>query len=125
MARRGSGMPQISAAFAGWTSRITLIKRVESVVDGFVQNTDTNISFYGTIQPLSPREIELKPEGQRSFTWLQIHCRAQALTLIPHDRITYQGKWYKVMAIKDYSLNGYVEYHLCQDFQNGGDSCNP
>lgn len=119
-------MPQISAAFAGWTSRITLIKRVESVVDGFVENTDMPISFYGTIQPLSPREIELKPEGQRSFTWLQIHCRAQALTLIPHDRITYQGKWYKVMAIKDYSLNNYVEYHLVQDYQDrGGAPCNP
>ena len=64
-------MPRITSAFNGWQSRITLLRHNETVdVNGFVDDTAQKLSFYGTIQPLKPREIELKPEGQRSFTWL-------------------------------------------------------
>lgn len=115
-----SGMPQISAAFAGWTTKLLLVKRVEVVVDGFVQYNDTPIKFYGTMQPLSARDISLKPEGQRSWTWLQMHCFARSIELIPGDRIRWNGDNYKVMAQNDYSLNGYIEYHLVREFQDGG-----
>lgn len=113
-----SGMPQISAAFAGWMTNISLLKHTESVVNGFVKSTQNTILFYGTIQPLSPRSLALKPEGQRSWTWLQIHARALSLNLIPGDKITWSGDIYKVMELLDYSLNGFVEYHLVKDFQN-------
>ena len=121
MARKtSSGMPQINAAFSGWFSRITLLKNIDEVNNGIVTKKKIPISFYGTIQPLSAREISLKPEGQRSWTWLQIHCKAQATLLIPGDQITYSGDIFKVMGLKDYSLNGYVEYHLARDYQTGG-----
>lgn len=129
MVKKGqsSGMPQMKAAFAGWTTRITLLKHTETTSTasdprgpGIVDIVQTAICFYGTIQPLSPRAIALKPEGQRSFTWLQIHCTANATTLIPGDRLTWNGSEYKVMEMKDYSLNNYVEYHIIRDYQNGG-----
>jgi hypothetical protein len=115
-----SGMPQISAAFAGWMTKITLLKHTEQVVDGFVKIQQIPICFSGTIQPLSNRAIALKPEGQRSWTWLQIHCFATEIELIPGDRLTWNGDIYKVMELKDYSLNGYIEYQLTRDFQTGG-----
>jgi hypothetical protein len=120
MSRKSSGMPQISAAFSGWTSRLTLIKETETVTNGIVSKQQLPISFYGTIQTLSPRAIVLKPEGQRSWTWLQIHCSANATTLIPNDRIIWNGDKYKVMEMKDYRLNNYVEYHIIRDYQTGG-----
>lgn len=110
----------MSAAFAGWFTKITLLKHVEKVVNGFVQKNDIPISFRGTIQPLSARAIALKPEGQRSWTWLQIHCLATAVELIPGDQLTWNENLYKVMELKDYSLNGYIEYHIVKDFQTGG-----
>jgi hypothetical protein len=115
-----SGMPQIGAAFAGWATKITLLKHVEKVVDGIVIANDIPISFSGTLQPLSARAIALKPEGQRSWTWLQIHCFARAVNLIPGDQVVWNGDIYKVTEIKDYRLSGYIEYHLAKDFQQGG-----
>ena len=112
-------MPQIGAAFGGWTNRIIMARIKETVVDGFVQLEEKPIYFYGTIQPLSPREIELKPEGQRSFTWLQIHCASRALNLIPGQKIKWNGKVYKVMARLDYDLNGFLEFHVVQDYKEG------
>ena len=114
-----SGQPQLTRAFAGWKQKITLAVRRESVVDGLLVTKDDRIEFRGMIQPLSLRQLALKPEGQRSFTWLQIHALASSLNLRPSDRILYNGKFYKVMAQNDYSLNGYIEYHAVYDYQEG------
>lgn len=115
-----SGMPQMCAAFSGWATKIILLKHTETVVDGFVEISETPIYFRGTIQPLSARAIALKPEGQRSWTWLQVHCLATSCPLLPGDKVSWNGDIYKVMAQNDYSLNGYIEYHLVKDFQTGG-----
>lgn len=113
-------MPQISAAFSGWMEKITLLKHTETVVNGFVQKNDIPICFQGTIQPLSPRALMLKPEGQRSWEWLQIHAFATAVDLLPGDYLTFGPNRYKVTEAKNYGLNGYFEYHMVRDFQTGG-----
>lgn len=116
-------MPQMRAAFGGWTTKITMIKRSQSVVNGLVIETDHPLTFKGTVQPLSPRSLMLKPEGQRSWTWLQVHCLAStALNLKPNDRVVFNGELFKVMADLDYSLNNYIEYHLVKDYQGNGAS---
>lgn len=71
-----SGMPQMGRAFAGWTQKITLTHRIQNIVEGLVNYANYNFTFSGTIQPLSPKQIALKPEGQRAWEWLQIHCQA-------------------------------------------------
>lgn len=106
----------MGAAFLNWFKRISVVKIVQSVVDGLVVETETAITFEGVIQPLSPEKIELKPEGQRSWVWLQIHCKAGSLNLNDNDKIVYNGNRLKVMGKLDYSLNGFVEYHAVQDY---------
>lgn len=112
-----SGMPQMTRAFGGWQSKITMARRKQTILNGLVTNVDTPFSFQGTVQPLSARQIALKPEGQRAFTWLQVHCFSSNANLSTNDRVIYNKAAYKVMALKDYSLNGYIEYHLVEDFQ--------
>lgn len=114
-----SGMPQMGAAFAGWTSRITLSKITEVIKDGLVSSVSEEICFNGVIQPLSAEKILLKPEGQRSFQWLQIHCFATKNNLATNDRIVYNGRKFKIMAEYDYSLDNFIEYHAIQDFEDG------
>lgn len=117
-----SGMPQMFAAFLGWGSRITVQIVRQTVIDGLVTQTKTPYSFQGTVQPLKPQEIALKPEGQRSWEWLWIHCLRGPLNLTTNDIITYNGKEYKVMAVKDYSLNNFIEYHLVANY-SPADNC--
>lgn len=78
----------------------------------------TAITFRGVIQPLQPKTIALKPEGQRAWEWLQIHCFSGPLNLDDDDQIIWQGRNYKVMGVYNYELNGYIEYHLVRDYQN-------
>ncbi len=112
-----SGMPQMRSAFKGWTKRINLVRITQQVVRGQVTDQEENFYFDGTIQPLDPEQIALKEEGQRSFEWLQIHITNGGQQLETNDRIIYNGDPYKVMAVKDYQLNNYREYHLIKDYE--------
>lgn len=116
-----SGMPQMRRAFVGWTTKITLrvIKQYVNNDTGYVQAIEKDHCFAGTIQPLDPEKIKLKPEGQQSWEWLQIHCVTGDFNLTTNDRIIYCGVKFKVMARYDYSLNNFIEYHLIKDFEDG------
>jgi hypothetical protein len=112
-------MPQITSAFRGWLSKITITKVFQKIEnDGLVSDSEQSITFEGTVQPLSPQKLMTKPEGLRSWEWLQIHCFSSSLNLATNDIIVWKCKKYKVMGKLDYSLNGYVEYHAIEDFKN-------
>lgn len=112
-----SGMPNVGSALSGWGMSLTLIVIRQEIVEGFVRDIPKSVKFNGVIQPLSPRKIELKPEGQRAWKWLQIHCREGSLKLKPGDKIDWLGEKFKLMADNDFSLNGFVEYHVVKDYQ--------
>jgi len=109
-------IPQIQVALNGWESGIDLIKITQTVVDFETVETEVISSFKGVIQPLGPEKLNIKPIELRSWKWLQIHTRTE-LSLETNDRIQYAGERYKVMETLDYSLNGYFEYHVIEDFE--------
>ena len=112
-----SAMPQLKAVFTGWPVPITLQRITQTIVNGLRSQSKETISFKGVIQPLSKEELDLKPEGQRSWEWLQIHATAGETNLKTNDIIEYVGDDYKIMAKKDYTLNGYIEYHMVRDYE--------
>lgn len=107
----------MSAAFSGWTMPITLVVIKQRIIEGFNKDVGSNKTFNGTIQPLSPKQLILKPEGERAWEWIMIHCETGELLLDDGDRIVYNGKTYKVMGNNDYSLNNFNEYHLVRDYE--------
>ena len=113
-----SNMPQIGAALSAWQRSITLQKRTQNIDDfGVVTYANVDFTFMGTVQPLSPKQIELKPEGQRAWTWLQIHMQTGSLKLNVNDQILINNVIFKIMALRDYSQNGYIEYHAVYEYQ--------
>lgn len=112
-----SGMPNMANTLNGWETTITLIKITQNIVEGDLVPTETNITFQGVIQPLKTEQLMAKPEGQRSWEWLWIHVKSGSLNLMTGDKIKFNNKRYKVMGVKDYSLNGFVEYEIVRDYQ--------
>lgn len=101
----------------GWEVPLSLIKITQNVVEGDLQTTETKIDFMGVFQPLKMEALQSKPEGQRSWEWVWIHAKAGSLNLQSADKIIFNSKRYKVMSVKDYSLNGFIEYELVADYQ--------
>lgn len=117
-----SGMPQMNAAFSGWMKKISLVVITQQQINGFMKDIESAVTFQGTIQPFSDKQLMLKPEGERAWMWYQIHAIAGQLNLDTNDKIIYDGVRYKVMALRDYSLNNYIEYHVIRDYQKGAKS---
>lgn len=114
-----SGMPQMANTLNGWEVPLLLIKVTQNVVDGDLVTTEQSIKFQGVWQPLKDEALELKPEGQRSWEWIWIHAKSSELNLETADKVKFKNKRYKVMSKKDYGLNGFVEYQLCRDYEEG------
>lgn len=112
-----SNMPQMDETLNEWFYPVTLIKITETVVDYEVVQTPEYIRFNGVIQPLKPQEISLKPEEQRSWNWLQVHAPVY-VKLKTGEKLLYNAIRYRVMALKDFSMNGFYEYHLVQDYED-------
>ena len=109
-------IPKIQFVLNGWESPITLIKITQAKVDFEVVNTQEQISFQGAIQPLNAEALKIGPLEMRSWEWLMIHTRIN-IELQTNDLIEYEGKQYKLMFEKNYSLNNYYEYHLVKNYE--------
>lgn len=110
-----SGMPQMSTTLYGWEVPLTLVKITQNIVEGNRVDTEEHLSFKGVWQPLKDEDLQFKPQGQRSWEWIWIHAVSGSLNLQTQDKVIFNKKRYKVMAVKDYSLNGFIEYQLVRD----------
>lgn len=111
-------IPRIQFALKGWQSQITLKKIQQAIVGGYLQNTTTSIiSFKGVLQPLKPQALMLKPLETRAWKWYTIHT-SENVSLAINDLVDYGGKEFKVMEKIDYSLNGFFEFHLVENYDS-------
>ena len=92
------------------TKTVSAFQLIETVVD---------ISFHGIIQPLSGKQIAMKPEGQRQWNWIMVHSDLR-LSLQIDDVVIFLGEQYRVQNKKNYSLYKYKYYELVQDWLNAG-----
>lgn len=113
-----NGMPNMTNTLNGWEVPLSFIKITQSIVDGDVVKTETPINFMGVWQPLRDEELQFKPENQRSWSWYWIHAKSGTVELQTQDKFLFKNKRYKVMAVKDYSLNGFIEYHVIRDYED-------
>lgn len=111
-------MPDNSQAVMRLLSPLIFEKLQITNVNGLAQKVAIYIKTLASIQPLSSRALLVKPEGQRSWKWFQIHT-ATNVDLTNNDRIKIRGILYKVMAKFDYSRNGFFEFHVVTDFEGG------
>lgn len=112
-------VPDVSGALTDWFQPMvfTLVAKLTEAFQ--VVETPIDYKFRGVIQPFTPRQLLLKPEGERAWTWFTLHSDV-SLILQVDDVVTYLGKQTRVMGRKDYSLYGYVEYELVQDWTGAG-----
>jgi len=112
-----NGLPQMRNTLTGWEVPLNLIKITQSIVDGDVVKAEETINFLGVWQPLRDDELQFKPEGQRSWSWYWIHAKSGTLNLQTQDKIIFQGQRYKVMAVKNYNIYGYITYEIVLDYE--------
>lgn len=112
------GLPNMTMTLNNWEQPITLIKVLQDIVKGDLVTTQQELKFQGVVQPLSAERLQLLPEGQRSWEHLLIHVKSGVLDLQTADKVLYNKKRFKIMAVKDYAAYGFCEYELIRDFES-------
>ena len=110
-----SPLPRMATTILGWFRPLALVRRITQIVDREAVITEVKQSCLGVVQPLSNRELVMKPEGQRSWKWNMLHTSTN-IELSPGEDFSINGKNYRVMSDKGYSDYGYVYYELVQDY---------
>lgn len=117
-AKNGS-TPDVSGALQDYYQDLTFTLLTKTVQGFQVVESANPIEFRGTIQPYSARQLMMKPEGQRAWTWYYMHSDP-VVTLQVDDVVLWNGKQTRVMSRKDFGLYGYCEYSLVQDWTGSG-----
>lgn len=112
-------VPDVSGAMQDYFQPMTF-EPLQKTVTGFqVVENGTPYNFRGMIQPFTDRQLLLRPEGERAWTWFQLFADP-VLTLQVDDVVLYKGIQTRVMSRKDFALYGYVQYNLVQDWTGAG-----
>lgn len=112
-------VPDVSGAMQDYFQPVTF-KQLTKTVTGFqVVENSNNWTFQATIQPFTQRQLMLRPEGERAWTWFLMHAQP-SVTLQVDDVVLWGDKQTRVMSRKDFAMYGYVEYSLCQDWTGSG-----
>lgn len=83
------------------TQDFQIIEKVTNIID-----------FVGVLEPIPPRKLLVKPEGQRTWKWFTLYATQELeLDWVISDE---QLKIYRVMSRTDWSQAGYVEYELTE-----------
>ncbi len=112
-------VPDMSSALSDWYQPMTFGVITKVISDFQVIESIVDTQFMGVWQPLTGRDLVMKPEGQRAWSWWMLHADL-AIDLKVDDIIIYLTKQYRVMAKKNYSLYQYQYYELVEDYINSG-----
>lgn len=117
---QSGSIPNMGTALLDWFQYITFGQITKTTVGFQVSEALMNINFWGIVQPLSGRQLNMKPEGQRKWNWIEVFAQASpagaVLDLSIDDVIVYLGIQYRVMTRRQYALYSYVYYEFAQDY---------
>lgn len=112
-------VPDVSDVLLDWFQKMTFDVVIKTVSGFELVETTTPVEFQGVIQPLSGKQLMIKPEGQRAWNWMLLHADP-SLSLEPDDIVIYLGVRYRVYQQKQYDIYGYREYQLAEDYTGTG-----
>lgn len=118
-----SPVPNVETALSGVLEPLTFyrITKVQNQQTGAIMESAKRIDTSGSVQPLKVRELAIKPEGERSWTWLKLFCLPEVI-LAPRDVVKIEGVKYRVMGSKPWAAKGYMYYELVDDYTLGNPS---
>lgn len=113
-------LPDVSGALLEWFQPLIFTKITKETVNFQLRETQTEVNTFGVIQPLSGRNLQMKPEGQRKWDWQQLHAAIGTPLAVDDIVVSVNLKDgntpYRIMSKKDYSAYGYIVYELQEDY---------
>ena len=109
-------MPNMRGAVINWFRPFRGILVTTTIVDGLSKEVRREFDTAGFFKPMRPREVLIKPEGDRAFRWFVLYT-GREIDFKPNDVVIRKGVPYRVMGpwqLEDY---GVKRYELVEDYR--------
>lgn len=113
--------PNMTEAITGFEqqAQFALVKSVQENFDT-VESPKKVAYFLGSLQPITPRDLLVKPEGWRRWKWYKLWT-LQRLEIGDYVQDPAELQ-YRVMSKNDWSQANYFEYELTQGATIGAEA---
>jgi hypothetical protein len=108
-------LPNLSGAVMAWVQPFSVDRITKTITNYQAVETKTTMTFKGIVAPLKQTDLELKPEGQRQWRWLEIHSTTD-LNFALDDQLIWRTVTYRIMAAQNWADYGYYRYELAEAF---------
>lgn len=112
--------PNMAGTLRGSFRPLTIGIVRQTTIDFQTKEYVDELTTVGASFPLSAKQLEMKPEGERAWDWRQIICSAELLINTQDELVLPKLGRYRVLARWDYSLNGYMVYHAAKQATANG-----
>jgi len=109
-------VPNLSRAVRGWTKRKTVKIITKATVNHKVTESTSNTTLNINVQPMPARQVDRKPEGERSWSWWSIIIRDPNVLLKTDDIVEVDGAGYRITKGNDWRRSGFTKYEAIQDY---------
>lgn len=110
------GLPNVSEVIVSWFQPMTFKFLKDNIVEFENKPIATTIKSEGVIQPFTSKDLQVKSEGQRAWSWYMLHCLPDVVLKVG-EFVLIDNKRYRVMKKTDYSDYGYLEYDVVEAFE--------
>lgn len=111
-----SGRPNVQDALSDWFSTLSIGTITKSVVDFQLQEVESFSNYQAVFQPFTTKKLQVKPEGQRTWDWHELHVKGTDLEFCLDDKVIIRGKKCRIMQKFEWREYGYTEYQLIEDY---------
>lgn len=111
-------LPNVSSAIAAWGQSLEFVVVSKGLEDYADSETKTTVKVRGARVPFKAQQLNMRALGERAWKWETIFA-SPSLVLKVGDEIVWDANQprYRVMERRDWGEYGYVEYDICQAFQ--------
>lgn len=109
-------LPNMREAMLDWFQVLTFTLIRKETINFQLVETKTPITFRGIVQNGTPSTLEMKPEGQRKWDYIDIWATPE-LKLGIDDVFGYMGKNYRIISKNDWSQYGYNQFQAVEDYR--------
>lgn len=109
-------LPQMQGALQSYYQPMTFIQIGKFLDTGFVTETGTPVNFRGVMTPHKPKQLDLKRQGQRKWSWWDIWGTPE-LQLGIDDAVKYLDRQFRCYSREDWSQEGFMHYVLIEDYK--------
>lgn len=124
LSESSSGQPVMAEAILDWFRPMwisvitTTIQGTDDddTQDGIAKEVERKVQTSGCVQAGDDEKLDIKAEGERSWASCMLHTTPDFN--VPTDTVMrVEGTKYRVVAVKDMSVNGYIRYKLQEDYE--------